>query len=130
MQRGAMRANGKLLLPQAWRTESAAERMRGLLGRDGLPEGCGLLIDHCGAIHTLGMRFALDVVFLDAGWRVVRVVAGVRPGRWFVWGGWRARRVLEVASGWLNASGLRGARLVYGASDPPNGPCRRTSLTR
>ena len=125
-----MRADGKLVLPEVWRTQSAAERLRGLLGRDKLPEGCALLLDPCGAIHTLGMRFTLDLVFLDAGWRVVRLVTGVRPGRWFVWGGWRARRVLEVASGWLDAGGLTGATLVYGASEPPSGPCRRTSLTR
>ncbi len=125
-----MRANGALLLPETWRTENRAERMRGLLGRDGLPQGCALLLDPCGAVHTVGMRFTLDLLFLDARWRVVRVVTGVRSGRWFVWGGWRARRVVELASGWLDTSGLSGTQLVYGASPLPHAPCRRTSLRR
>jgi uncharacterized membrane protein (UPF0127 family) len=48
------------------------------------------------------MRFALDLVFLDAQWRIVACVSDVRPGRWCVPGGLRARRVVEVESGWLN----------------------------
>jgi len=83
---------------------SVLDRMRGLLGCHGLGSGAGLLIESCGAVHTVGMRFALDLVFLDAQWRVVACVPGVRPGRWCVTGGRRARRVVEVESGWLNWS--------------------------
>ena len=87
------------------------DRMRGLLGRDGLPSGALLLLDPCGSIHTLGMRFVIDVLFLDRDWRVVGVRKAVPPGRACVWGGWRARRTLEACSGWLDLEGLRGARL-------------------
>ena len=73
-------------------------RMRGLLGRDGLPEGEGMLILRCGAIHTLFMRFAIDAIFLDDGFRPVKTVRGISPGRLCVWGGPRARHVLEIAS--------------------------------
>ena len=48
--------------------------------------GEALLIERCGSVHTVGMRFALDLVFLDRGWRVVRVARNVGPGRWMVWG--------------------------------------------
>ena len=74
-------------------------RMRGLLGRKGLPPGEGLLITPCNAIHTLGMRFAIDVRFYDRRGRLVRAVPNVRPGKWWVWGGWRAHCVLECAAG-------------------------------
>ena len=50
-------------------------RMRGLLGRRGLAEGEGLLLQPAGSIHTFFMRFPIDVVFLDREQRVVRVVA-------------------------------------------------------
>src|SRR3954465_8962154 len=40
-----------------------------------------LLIPRCRSVHTFGMRFAIDVVFLDAGGRVVRVASHVPPGR-------------------------------------------------
>jgi uncharacterized membrane protein (UPF0127 family) len=94
-----------------WVAQGAAERMRGLLGRDGLPVGELLLLDPCGSIHTFGMRFSIDTLFLDAQWRVVGVRRGLRPNR-MAWGGWRARRTLEAASGWLPLEELAGARFA------------------
>lgn len=78
--------------------ETAWERLRGLIGRAGLPPGRGLLIPRCNAIHTLFMRFAIDATFLDRRGAVVKVVRGIRPGRLFVWGGFRAVQVLETAA--------------------------------
>ena len=75
------------------------QRLRGLIGRKGLPPGEGMLILRCNAIHTCFMRFAIDATFLDADDKVVKVVRGIRPWRLFVWGGLRARKVLETASG-------------------------------
>ena len=77
---------------------SFGARVRGLIGRRGLAPGEGLLILKCNAIHTLFMRFSIDATFLDAQNRVMRVVRDIRPWRLFVWGGWRARKVLETAS--------------------------------
>ena len=74
------------------------ERAKGLIGRRGLEPGCGLLIPRCNCIHTLFMRFPIDAVFLDRRDRVVRTIRGVRPWRAFVWGGWRAAKVLETAA--------------------------------
>jgi uncharacterized membrane protein (UPF0127 family) len=72
-------------------------RMRGLLGRSGLPPGEGILLRPAGSVHTAFMRFPIDVVFLDRELRVVAVEAGVPPWRT------RARRgakaVLELAAG-------------------------------
>ena len=44
------------------------------------------------------MRFPIDAVFLDRRGGVVRSVRGIRPWRAFVWGGWRAVKVLETAA--------------------------------
>jgi uncharacterized membrane protein (UPF0127 family) len=52
------------------------------------------------------MRFAIDVVFADRGWRVVRVRRDVKPFR-AVLGGRRARHVIEVQAGWADLSGLK-----------------------
>ncbi len=73
-------------------------RIRGLIGRRGLPAGEGLLILRCNAIHTFFMRFPIDATFYDREGRVVRIVRGIRPWRPFVWGGWRAVKVLETAA--------------------------------
>ena len=93
---------------------SMGARLRGLLGRRSLPAGEGLLIVRCGSIHTVGMRFAIDVVFLDRAWQVCRVHRDVRPGRLMVWGGWRADRALETAASGLNLAGIvPGARVEW-----------------
>ena len=78
--------------------ETFAERARGLIGRDGLAPGRGMLIPRCNCIHTCFMRFPIDATFLDRQGAVVRTVRGIRPWRLFVWGGFRASQVLETAS--------------------------------
>jgi uncharacterized membrane protein (UPF0127 family) len=70
-----------------------------LLGLAGLrePPPAGLLLSRCRAVHTVGMRFPLTLVWLDAGDRIVRVDRGVPPGRLRICA--RARKVLELPAG-------------------------------
>jgi uncharacterized protein len=70
-------------------------RLRGLLGhRD--PPPFALRLEPCRSVHTFGMRFALDLHWLDADGCTLRVDRGVRPGRIRLCR--RARVVIEVAS--------------------------------
>lgn len=86
-------------------------RLRGLLGRTSLGRGEGLLLRPCNGVHTWGMRFNIDVLFLDAEGFVVRVEPSLPPGRMIPWVR-RARQVLELPSGVAVAAGLGvGARL-------------------
>ena len=78
------------------RTLSA--RIKGLIGTKRLPPGEGMLILHCNAIHTFFMSFPIDATFLDRNDRVVKVVRNIRPWHPFVWGGFRAVKVLETAT--------------------------------
>ena len=92
---------GRCVLPAvrfAWR---APERLRGLLGGTALPPGQGLCIPRCSAVHTFGMGFDLDLLFLDRHDRILRFERRVRPWR-VAWGGFQARGVVELASGWLD----------------------------
>lgn len=73
-------------------------RAKGLIGSPPPPQGEGLLIPHCNAIHTFFMSYAIDATFLDKDGNVVKTVRNIRPWRPFVWGGWRARQVLETAA--------------------------------
>ena len=75
-----------------------SERAKGLIGTKSLPDGEGMLILHCNAVHTFFMSFPIDVTFLDRQDRVVKVVRGVKPWRPLVWGGWRASKALETMS--------------------------------
>jgi uncharacterized protein len=58
-------------------------RFRGLLGtrRENFTSGQGLWIVPCQGVHTLGMRFAIDVVYLDGDMRVVHIEENVKPWR-------------------------------------------------
>lgn len=71
------------------------ERARGLLGRDGL-DGA-LLIPRTRSVHSFGMRFDLDVAFLDADGRVVKVTY-LRKRR-VTAPVWSARSVIEAEAG-------------------------------
>lgn len=86
---------------------SCFSRMRGLLGRPTLPDGQALLISPCSAIHTIGMKFPIDVRFYDRNGICIREVLNVPPGRFWVGGGWRAGSVLESRAGDETFSGLR-----------------------
>src|SRR5689334_6688612 len=77
---------------------TARHRARGLLGRRSLPPACALWLAPCRSIHTIGMRFPIDVVYLDRDSRVIAIRERVKPFR-ITWGGWRARGALELAAG-------------------------------
>ena len=85
-------------------------RMRGLLGRGGLAEGEGLLLQPAGSIHTFFMRFAIDAVFLDAERRIVCIASDVRP--WRTAAAKRSRAVLELAAGEAARVGLQPGHLL------------------
>ena len=81
-----------LIVASTWRSRS-----RGLGKLDALPPEHGLLITPCRSIHTIPMRFALDLVWLDGEGRVVRLDENV--GRRRAKACLRARSVVEVAAG-------------------------------
>jgi len=56
-------------------------RRKGLLGRDGLAPFSAMVLAPCAAIHTMFMRFAIDVVFVDADGRALRIVKSLAPWR-------------------------------------------------
>ena len=56
-------------------------RRRGLLGRNGLAPFSAMVLAPCAAVHTMFMRFAIDVVFVDADGRALRIVSGLAPWR-------------------------------------------------
>jgi uncharacterized membrane protein (UPF0127 family) len=86
-------------------------RLRGLLGRSGLEAQEGLLLRPVNAIHTLFMRFPIDVVFLDREYVIVKIVGAVRPWRFAA--ARRARVVLELPAGAATRARLTvGERLV------------------
>ncbi len=71
-------------------------RLLGLSHLDRARAGPGLLIPRCSSVHTFGMRFALDLVFLDCEGRPCSIRQGVQPRRFA--SNRRASAVLELPS--------------------------------
>jgi len=92
--------------------ENPWTRAVGLLGRKELGEGRGLWIRPCRSIHTLFMRFPIDVAYLSSDGTVVKTCARLRPFRLSM-GGRQAHSVLELPPGSLERAGLKiGDRLL------------------
>lgn len=77
--------------------DHGAKRRKGLLGREMLSPGEGLWIVPCEAVHTFGMQFPIDLVYLDRNKRVKKTRHGVPPRRLSAC--LSAHSVLELAAG-------------------------------
>lgn len=92
----------------AWRAavaETSEHRRRGLLGRASLPPGEALWILPCESVHTIGMRFPIDVLFLSRDKRVLKIRTHMRA--WKVSACLRAHSVLELPAGTADFTGTR-----------------------
>lgn len=102
---GALLANVRI-------ASTFCSRLVGLLARHSLAPAEGLLLVPGGNVHTLGMRFPIDIVFVDAHFVVLKVATAVRPYRHVsaprgTWG------ALELRAGRaLEHDVVHGARLI------------------
>jgi uncharacterized membrane protein (UPF0127 family) len=107
------RPSGRAIAHRVERADRWWHRLRGLLGRDRLDEGEGLLLVPCRAVHMMGMRLTLDVALLDRSGRIVAVFEELRPGR-AVARHRDAHAALELPAGALRRAALApGAMLVW-----------------
>ena len=81
--------------------ESSVKRAVGLLGERRLANGDGLLIMPSQGVHTVGMLFPIDVVFLDDDWKVIGMRRSMKPFR-LTRLMWKAAAVLELPAGTLD----------------------------
>lgn len=93
MQTVLIKRNGETLA-RVWNANHYFSRLRGLLGRT-IPPGGGLLLTPCNCIHTIGMRYEIDAIYLDKTGLVLRVDSELPRGKaWPIQRG--ARSVLEL----------------------------------
>jgi uncharacterized membrane protein (UPF0127 family) len=59
--------------------DSAVQKVKGLLGKECLEDGQGLLFKKCSSLHTFFMHFPIDIVFLNKKCKVLRLRPNVRP---------------------------------------------------
>lgn len=102
MKAGSIHRGDKPAIAQAWMADRWWQRLRGLLLRGPLAHdgSQALVIKPCASVHTLGMTYALDLVFLDAAQRVCGVRQRVAPWRAAACRG--AHAVVELHGGALD----------------------------
>lgn len=112
--RALNRSKGTVLCERLESAVGMTEQSRGLLGRDGLGSGCGMLFETSVPfmwMHMFFMHFAIDIVFLDKADRVIRINENLKP--------WRvssmvvgARKALELEAGAAARSQTRAGDLI------------------
>ena len=100
--------NRVVVAERVQRADTFVSRLVGLLGRDGLAQDEALWIAPCKGIHTMGMSFPIDAVFLSDEFRVVALREHVAP--------WRTTRFFKAASSVLElpAGAIRRAGVTVG----------------
>jgi uncharacterized protein len=110
--------SGRTLAARVTKADDAKTRSKGLLGRESLDADEALWIQQpplawlvpCPTIHTFFMKFPIDVLFLDGGLRVRRVIEDMKPWRLSPWV-LQAHSVLELKGGTLRGSVSAGDQL-------------------
>ena len=99
--------------------DNSSTRSKGLLGRKALPPGEGLWILPCESVHTFGMQFSIDLVYLDRNLRIRKVKSSVPP--WRISACFRAHSVLELPAGTVRETGtIPGDTLEFFDAAPAN----------
>ena len=92
--------------------DSFMERLTGLMFQKKLPQGTGLLLAPCNSVHMCFMRFAIDVIYVDENFTVLKVVKDLKP-----WTGLsicrKAWATLEMAAGEAKRCELVSGKKLY-----------------
>lgn len=98
---------------------NSAKRSKGLLGRKGLSPGEGLWILPCESVHTFGMQFSIDLVYVDRKHRIRKLRSNVPP--WRISACFSAHSVIELPSGTIRQTQCsRGDTLEFSATPLEN----------
>jgi uncharacterized membrane protein (UPF0127 family) len=99
------RNRGRNLAARVSVAGTSRARRQGLLGKERIEPEAGLWIAPCEAVHTFGMKTAIDVIFLDRHSRVSKLVSNLKPRRIALC--LKAASVLELRSGKISQSETR-----------------------
>ena len=96
---------GRVIVEEASVARTLLSRVVGLIGRRCLPPCSALVIPRCTQVHTFGLRFPIDVLFLNAD-NIILAAESLRP--------WKiskrhpgASKVIELPAGTISKSGVK-----------------------
>ena len=87
------------------KTQSVSERTKGLLGTESLSEDQGLWILPCNSVHSFGMKYPLDIIYLNANQQIRSIRKVMKPARISM--DLFAKSVLELNAGMADKLGLQ-----------------------
>ena len=74
-------SNDITLLEDASLADSYFTRLKGLLGKSSLKDDEGLIIKPCNSVHTIGMKFSIDIAFVDKNNVIIHIIKDMVPGK-------------------------------------------------
>ncbi len=114
MQTHPITREGEVILVKCDYDPSYAFRAKGLLGRENIGEGVGIFLSPCSSIHMFGMKFAIDVVFVNRRGKILRIYHSIKPWR-LSWIHLTALGAIEARAGWAESCSLStGQKLCFG----------------
>jgi uncharacterized membrane protein (UPF0127 family) len=110
-------SNGKVIAGKVMIANTFFKRLKGLLTSNGLEENEGLIIKPCNSVHSFGMRFSIDLVFLSLNNEVIKITENFAP--------WRAspvviraNSVIELPTGKIKETGIKvGDKIIIQIGD-------------
>ncbi len=97
--------SGRVVVARMERADTLWKQTVGLLGRDALEADSGLWLEPCNSVHTFGMRFPIDVLFLNRQGFAIKTAHRIVP--WRIAGLYfQAHIVVELPSGILEAQNI------------------------
>ena len=96
-------SQNKIILNNTHLAETFFARLKGLLGTRQLEAGKGLIIRPCNSIHTVGMNYAIDVLFINKQDCIVKIESNLAAGKFSVCRD--SSYVVELPSGVVAATG-------------------------
>jgi len=106
------------IIEHVYKTTNFFERMRGLLFKEKLQTRTGLIIAPCSSVHTFGMRYSIDVVFLDKELNIVKLVKSLKP--WRIAASTASCIVLELVEDSINTLQLTTGQQLVWHDEPTN----------
>ncbi len=105
--------SNEMIASRVFAADNFLQRLFGLLFKNPLKDGEALLIRDCRSIHTIGMRYSIDIVFIDENGKVISTLKDIPPWRFTPYIR-EARSVIEFRSGSLKGETLNaGDRIIF-----------------
>jgi uncharacterized protein len=89
----------EVLVERLYAAETFWQRFRGLQFARSLDADSGLLLRNCRSVHTMWMRFSIDLIFLSDDLQILETHVGVKPWRVVIPQAKGVAHVIEVTAG-------------------------------